>query len=168
MVKQWVAANIALYGAYMLATGPLKNVYRQYFTLDANSSFLSLGTCHIGHTSLAALAINSGVMWTLGNSHVRKFGCAQFAGVLGLSMGLASVMGLVHLQSEPKQVIAGGAAGTAGLITYNVFKNPQWFASLRFSPLLLLAALTTYGVFQKDQAVLGGVGGGYLAVILAL
>ena len=102
MVKQWVAANIALYGCYMLATGPLRNVYRQYFTLDANSSFLSLGTCHVGHTSLAALAVNSGVMWTLGNTHVRKFGCAQLAGVLGLSMGLASIMGLVRVQSAPE------------------------------------------------------------------
>ena len=168
MVKQWVALNAGLFGLYVVSTGPWGHIYRQYMTLEANSSVLAVPTCHFGHTSLAAFLFNSGVMWTLGNSHVRKYGCAKFAAVLGVSCGVASLAGLAAVQSEPRQVIAGGMAASAGLITYNVFKNPAWFAFLRYNPYLGLIALMSYGVYNKDVACLGGIGGGYLALLLAL
>ena len=168
MVKQWVALNAGLFGIYLVGSGPVGHMYRNYLTLESNSSVLAIPTCHFGHTSLAALLFNSGVMWTLGNNHVRKYGCSKFAAVIGVSCGLASVAGLATVQAEDREVIAGGMAASAGLITYNVFKNPAWFAYFRFNPLLGLIALTTYGVYNKDVACLGGISGGYLAMILAL
>ena len=83
-------------------------------------------------------------------------------------MGAALLLGLNKVQSSKGEVLAGGASVSAGLITYNAFKNPQFFTALRFNPLLFAAALTTYGIFYSDAGVLGGVTGGYLAVILAL
>ena len=143
-------------------------MYRDYCTLGSTSSFLSLPFCQLGHTSLLTLALNSGVLWTLGNTDARTLGCTHIATIMGLSMGVALLMGVSKVQSTKGEVLAGGAAISSGLITYNAFKNPQWFAALRFSPLLLAAALTSYGIFYNDVGVMGGVAGGYLAVILAL
>ena len=59
-------------------------------------------------------------------------------------------------------------AGTAGLITYNVFANPQWFKYAGIPPLFWLALMTFYGGYWSDKAAVGGVAGGYLAFLLAL
>ena len=94
MVKQWVLLNAGLFGIYLVGSGPVGHMYRQYLTLESNSSVLAIPTCHFGHTSAAALLFNSGIMWTLGNNHVKKYGCSKFAAVLGVSCGLASIAGL--------------------------------------------------------------------------
>ena len=168
MIKQLVAVNLALYGLYCYGRGPERQLYREYLTLDANSSFLSLPFCHFGHTSMLTLAVNSGVLWTLGNSHIRTFGCSQFTIVAGMGLGLATVLGAARVAANPEQTISGCTGATSALVAYNLFKNPAWFATLRCNPMLLLAALTGYAVFNKDVACLGGIGGGYLALILAL
>ena len=62
-------------------------------TLDANSSFLSVGTCHLGHTNLAALLMNSGVLWTIGNYHVKTYGCTKLMMVAGLGAAIATGIG---------------------------------------------------------------------------
>ena len=62
-------------------------------------------------------------------------------------------------------------AGTAGLITYNAFANPQWFrfaGSYGVNPMVWLALLTFYGGYCGDKAAVGGIAGGYLAFLLAL
>ena len=97
MIKQLVALNLAAYGLYVNARGPERQLYREYLTLDANSSFLSLPFCHFGHTSVLALAVNSGVLWTLGNSHIRTYGCSQFSMVCGMGLGLATVLGVARV-----------------------------------------------------------------------
>ena len=59
-------------------------------------------------------------------------------------------------------------AGTAGLITYNVFANPGWMTIKHINPFMWLALLTLYGAYGHDKAVVGGVAGGYLAFLMAL
>ncbi len=58
-------------------------------------------------------------------------------------------------------------APAAGLITYNVFRNPGWFKFL-LRPLPLLAALSLYGAFYGDRAAFGGIAAGYLAFLFGL
>ena len=80
-------------------------------------------------------------------------------------MGVATLLGVYHVYQNNEPTIAGGMSMTAGLITYNVFKNPQWFTMLRIHPYLWLAALTMYGSFGNDKAAIGGIAGGYLAFL---
>ena len=124
MIKQLVALNVGLYGGYFLVSGPVRNLYKQYFTLDSNSSILSVASCHLGHTSATALLFNSAVLWTIGNSHAKAYGCARLCTVIGVSCALASVLGSFEVFNYGGPQIAGGAAASAGLITYNLFKNP--------------------------------------------
>ena len=143
-------------------------MYKKYFTLDANSSILSVASCHVGHTSAVSLFINSAALWTLGHYHITKYGCARFMTVFGLSCALATTLGVVDVRQNAHQVIAGGMAGTAGLITYNAFANPHWFKFARITPMAWLALLTFYGGYCGDKAAVGGIAGGYLAFLLAL
>ena len=89
--------NVGLFAAYKLMSGPVGLTYKNYFTLDANSSVLSLPLCHFGHTSSVALLVNSAALWTLGHYHVTKYGCARFAGVLGLSYAVATALGVIDV-----------------------------------------------------------------------
>ena len=168
MIKQIVGLNVALYAGYSLMTGPMGLIYKKYFTLDANSSILSLPLCHVGHTSAFSLLINSAALWTLGHWHVTKYGCTHFMTVFGLSCVLATALGAVDVRGHGNQQIAGGMAGTAGLITYNVFANPSWLMVKQINPFIWLSLLTLYGAYGHDKAVVGGVAGGYLAFLLAL
>ena len=59
-------------------------------------------------------------------------------------------------------------AGTAGLITYNVFANPSWLMVRQINPFVWLSLLTLYGAYGQDKAVVGGIAGGYLAFLMAL
>tara|TARA_B110001450_G_C17484963_1_gene425823 strand:- start:226 stop:357 length:132 start_codon:yes stop_codon:yes gene_type:complete len=43
---------------------------------------------------------------------------------MGVSMLTASVLGIAYLRKNNEEVIAGGMAASAGLITYNAFRNP--------------------------------------------
>ena len=100
MVKQLFALNAVLFGSYFVASGPVGLIYKKYFTLGPNSSFLSLGLSHFGHTSAAAFAFNSTVLWTIGNYHVKKYGCARFAYLLGFSCLAGSALGLYEVRSN--------------------------------------------------------------------
>lgn len=58
-------------------------------------------------------------------------------------------------------------APAAGLIAYNVFRNPGWF-KYGFRALPMLAVLGLYGALYEDRAAIGGMGLGYLAFVLGL
>ena len=92
-----VALNVGLYGAYCLVGGPLGLQYKNYLTLDSNSSVLSIPLCHFGHTSIFALLINCGVLWTVGNSHALKYGCMRLTTVFGAGCAAASVLGALSV-----------------------------------------------------------------------
>ena len=61
-------------------------------------------------------------------------------------------------------------AGSAGLITYNVFKNPAWFNIFRHlhHPMILLTLMAFYGAKTNDKAIIGGMAGGFTVFLLAL
>ena len=86
--------------------------------------------------------------------------------LLGLSALTASVLGVIDVRSNPRQVIAGSMAASAGLITYNLFQNAHWFRFTKLNPFMILALMTLYGVYWNDKAAIGGMAGGYLALYL--
>ena len=88
--------------------------------------------------------------------------------VYGLSCALATVLGFMDVRKNAHEVIAGGMAGTAGLITYNCFANPAFFRFRHANPLFVLSGLALYAAFYNDKAAVGGIAGGYLAFLLAL
>ena len=98
VVKQLVGVNAVLFGGYFLANGPLGLIYKNHFTLGPNSSVLSVGLSHFGHTSTPAFLFNSFVLWTIGNYHAKQYGCTRLAKLLGLSCGIASVLGAYEAQ----------------------------------------------------------------------
>ena len=147
MIKQLVALNAGLYGAYFIANGPIRTLYKQYLTLGSNSSILSVASCHLGHTSATMFALNSAVLWTIGNQHAHKYGCARLMKLIGFSCAVASVIGLHEVYHNGGQVINGGSAVSAGLVTYNLFRNPQWFHIIKvaYHPMILLSLMAFYG-----------------------
>ena len=166
MVKQLLLANTALYGGYLLVSGPVGLQYRRFFTLDGGSSITSIPLCHFSHTDPLQFAFNSAVLYTVGHWHAKSLGCSHLASVAGLSMAAATVLGVYHVYNNNEQAIAGSMAISSGLITYNVFKNPRWFTLLRIHPFLWLGGLATYSAYSGDKAALGGVAGGYVAFLL--
>ena len=111
---------------------------------------------------------NSTVLWTIGNYHVKKYGCGRFAYLLGLSCLAGSALGLYEVRYNARKVISGSMAFSASLITYNVFANPHWFTILRIHPAFWLGGLALYGAYENDKACIGGIAAGYLALLLAL
>ena len=165
MVKRLVQVSAGLYGAYFLASGPVGLMYKKHFTLQGDSSILSLPLCHFSHTNMATFLFNSGILWTIGNMHAKKFGCAHFTSVLGISCAAATALGVYHVMNNNEPTIAGGMAASAGLVTYNVFANPHWFKVMRLHPYSWVAAFALYGAFGNDKAAVGGIAGGYLAFL---
>ena len=89
-----------MYAIYTFGSGPLGLTYKKFFTLDGNSSILGSVFGHVGHTSPATLLLNTGILWTIGNRHVMKYGCSHFMTIFGGSCVLASLMGLMHVRSN--------------------------------------------------------------------
>ena len=92
MIKRLVQMNVGLYGLYLFMNGPQGIVFRNYFTLDSNSSVLALPLSNFGHTSVIALLFNSGILWTIGNSHAMKYGCVHFTMVFGAGCAVATLL----------------------------------------------------------------------------
>ena len=166
MVKRMLLVNTALYGGYLLVSGPVRLMYKKYFTLDSSSSITGPLFCHFSHTSPINFAANFAALYTVGHWHAKTFGCSHFAQVAGLSAAVASLWGLYHVRNNNGQVIAGSSAMSTGLVTYNLMKNPHWFTTMRLHPGVWLFAFLTYGSFNQDVAALAGVAGGFLATLL--
>jgi membrane associated rhomboid family serine protease len=165
MIKQLILLNSVFYGAYLISSGPTGLLYKKYFTLGGGSSITGVGLCHFSHTSMFSFALNSGVLYTIGNSHALKFGCPHFAMIAGAGLAGATALGLNHVYHNNEQTIAGASGATAALITYNVFKSPGFFKYKRLPPYLWLAALLITGAYNKDMGIIGGYGAGYLAFL---
>lgn len=168
MIKQLVALNVGLYGFYLFSNGPLGLIYKNYFTIDSNSSILAVPLSNFGHTSIFSLLFNTGVLWTIGNSHAMKYGCMKFCTVFGAGCLGATLLATSQVWSKGGDQLAGCIGGTSALITYNVFKNPQWFNIFRSLPsaYFLLASLTFLGTYNQDMGICGGIAGGFIATVL--
>ena len=168
MIKSLVALNTAIYGGYLLMSGPQGLLYKKYLTLDGKSSFLSIPLSHFGHTNALTFGLNMTALWTVGHYHAKRYGCSHLTTVFGLGCAVATGLALMDVRVNNKQVIAGCTGGTTALVTYNLFANPTWFKFARLPPLMWLAALALYGGSFDDKTAIGGLAGGYLAFILAL
>ena len=85
----------------------------------------SLIFSHFLHTSAVQLAFTSAIFYTIGNYHMKAYGCTHFAKIFGLSALGASALLLNATRSGDMSTYHAGAMGpAAGLIAYNVFRNP--------------------------------------------
>ena len=168
MIKKLLLANTALYGLYLVASGPGKLTYERQFTAGPSSNIESLVYFHFAHTSLPQFLFTSGVIYTIGNYHLKAYGCASFIKLFALSAIGGSALTAWGLKSgSSTEAQAGAMAPAAGLIAHHVFKNPGWFRYI-LRPVPLLVALTLYGAFYNDRAALGGIGAGYLAFLFGI
>ena len=97
MVKQLILANAGLFGAYFLATGPMKLMYQKFFTLSSTSTFTGLGLCHFSHTDVQSLILNCGVLYTVGNLHAKRYGGMHLLSVMGAGFAAASLLSLMSI-----------------------------------------------------------------------
>ena len=168
VVRRILFANTALYGLYLLATGPYKLAYERQFTAGPASNIESLGFFHFAHTSLPQFLFTSATLYTLGHYHAAAYGAGSFLTLFGASAFAGSALTAVGLRTgSTTQTQAGAMAPAAGLIAYHVFRNPGWFKFV-FRPIPLLALVTLYGAYTGDRAAIGGVGAGYLAFLFGL
>ena len=159
-------ANSAIYGAYVLTSGPGKLNFQARYTAGPNTFHEGLIYFHFMHTSLTQFLFTSGVLYTLGNYHVAAYGAKSFLTLFGASALGGSILTAVGIKSgTTSQTQAGAMAPAAGLIAYHVFKNPSWF-KFKVGPVPALALLTLYGAYYGDRAAFGGIGAGYLAFVL--
>ena len=168
MVKTILYANSALFGFYLLSSGPTKLRYQRTFTAAPNSNIESLLYFHFAHTNILQFLFTSGVFYTIGNYHMAAFGCSSFLKIFGASALGGTVLTAIGLRTGvTTEAQAGAMAPAAGLIAYNVFRNPGWF-KMFLRPVPLLAALTLYGAFYGDRAAIGGISVGYLAFLFGI
>ena len=167
-VKKLLLVNSAMYAAYLLSSGPAKLSHKAHFTAGPTTSFESLFLFHFSHTSLLQFLFTSSIFYTVGNYHIAAYGCGSFLSLFGASALGGSILTGIGLKSGRTDIYQAGAmAPAAGLITYNVFRNPSWF-KMFLRPVPLLFALSLYGAFYNDRAALGGIGAGYLAFLFGL
>ena len=128
LVQRLLYANAALYGMYLLGSGSFKLAYERLFTAAPNSNSESLLLFHFGHTSLPQFLFTSTVFYTIGHYHATAYGCSHFMRLFALSALGGSVLQAIGLRTGgTTQTQAGAMAPAAGLIAYNVFRNPAWF-----------------------------------------
>jgi hypothetical protein len=110
---------------------------------------------------------NTGIVYTIGNYHAKKYGQNHFLRLLGLSCLAGGAIALATSYSNENFVASGSFDISGGLIGYNLFRNPAWFA-WGVHPLGLLTLFTLYTAFYGDRAGFAGLSAGYLAFLLAL
>ena len=167
LLKNMFMGQLAFFGFYSLISGPSQMKMKRNFTVSPESGMQSLFTFNFCHTSPVSLAVNLGVLSTLGAYHYRTVGAHSFMRLFGLGCIAASIAVAVDARSNPKQVQAGSAGGSAALLTYTSFANPAYFSMWKMSPLMITALTLGYGVYFDDKAVVGGIAGGYAAFLLA-
>ena len=108
IVKNILYANTALFGFYMLSSGPGKLRYQRTFTAAPNSSIESLLYFHFAHTSVLQFLFTSGVFYTIGNYHVAAYGCSSFmhsVDLYSLQLALELAQQLKHRQELWPQLL---------------------------------------------------------------
>ena len=168
LIKKLLIANTAIYGTYLISSGPGKLNLQARFTAGPNTFHEGLIYFHFMHTSLAQFLFTSGVLYTIGNYHVAAYGARSFLTLFGASALGGSILTAAGLKSgTSSQTQAGAMAPAAGLIAYHVLKNPGWFKFM-VGPISSLALLTLYGAYYGDRAAFGGIGAGYIAFLIGL
>lgn len=163
-IKYILGANLFTFGLYHLSTGPSQLAQQQVLQLGPNSSIVSLLTSHFSYTNPLSLLFHGGILYTIGNYHVLKYGCSHFLTLYGAGLAIGGLLAAYELYSNRNIHHLGGSAGTGALIAYNVMKNPQWF-KFGLNPFYLLTAYALYASFYGDRAAFGGLAAGYLSFL---
>ena len=167
-ITRLLKVNTAFFAIYLLSPGPYKLNYERRYTATPESGKFGTTVFHFFHTSFAQFLFTSGVFYTIGNYHVTAYGAQSFMRLFGASAVAGSILTAVGLKSGyATEAQAGAMAPAAGLIAYNIFRNPAWFKFL-VSPFGALTLLALYGALYKDRAAIGGLGIGYLAFLFGL
>ena len=66
LAQKLMLGQTAFYITYELMSGPARMKLQRYLTVTPESTGTSLATFHMFHTSAMPLALNMGVMYTLG------------------------------------------------------------------------------------------------------
>ena len=122
-VKYLLAANVGLFGLYLLQPGPQKLTFRKTWVMEADSGYHSFVFSHFAYTSLPSLLFNGGILYTIGNYHVLKYGANHFLALYGIGLLAGAAITALDLYRNRNQRISGGIAGTGVLLGYNIFKN---------------------------------------------
>ena len=168
LVKNLFLGQLAFYATYELVSGPSRMKLKRYFTVTPDSGLQSLATFHFCHTSPLPLLVNLGALGTLGTHVFRTAGAGAFTSVFGLGCAAATLAVAMDARSNSKQVQAGSLGASSALLAYSAFRHPSVFFVMRMQPLTYVAAALAYGIYYDDKAVIGGLGAGYLAFLMAL
>jgi len=68
--------------------------------VQADSSVQSLINYHFANLSLPSLVVNTGVLYTVGNYHLLKYGRSHFFRVLGVSCFTGSLLSAVTVYND--------------------------------------------------------------------
>lgn len=167
VVKYLLYANVGLYGLYFASSGPTKQALAARLAVKSDSFRTSLIFYHLGNISLPYLIFNSAILYTIGNYHVLKYGQNHFLRLLALSAAGGSIATGIAVHNDRSFVSYGGMSLSAGLIGYNVFRNPAWF-KYALNPYSFLGLLILYSAFYNDRAAVGGLSLGYIAFLAGL
>ena len=137
------------------------------FEVHNESNMQSVLNYHLVNFSLTSLLFNGAVFYTIGNYHLQKFGGNHLLRLLGVSALAGSLVSAYSINQDPSFVAKGSISLSAGLIAYNVMKNPQWF-KYAIGPAGYLSLFVLYGAFYNDRAALSGVGAGWLLFLLGI
>ena len=166
-IRYLIYGQLAFYGFYVTNNGPLKMFQEHATVVSRSSAITSVLYFHFANYNLPALLFNSGVIYTLGNYHVLKYGQNHFLRLLGIVAAGGALAALQSSYSSDTFRAEGGFDLSGGLIAYHVFKNPAWF-SYGLHPFAALSLLVLLYANYGERAGFGGLGAGYLAYLLAL
>ena len=168
LIKKLLYLNAGIFAAYNLSYGRREAILKRNLTATPSSGYLSLFFLHFTHTNLLQFLFTSAAFYTIGNYHVAAYGAQHFMTLFGASALGGSLLTLIGFKTgsfDSHQ--AGAMAPAAGLITYNIFRNPGWFKAF-LRPVPLLFALALYGAFWGDRCTFGGMSVGYLAFLFGI
>ncbi len=100
LIKNLFLGQLAFYGFYHLVSGPSHMKLKRYFTVSPESSLISLATFHLCHTSALPLAVNLGMLGTVGTYIARTGGIGTFTSVFGMGCAAASLAVAIDARSN--------------------------------------------------------------------
>ena len=137
--------------------------------MQPTSNVLSLLTFHFCPTTWLHFLASTFAIATVGRYHAIKFGSTRFATVFGVSALGAATGSAISIRNDASAATAGGWGAASGLLAYHIMKHPDWFRNYRFAtPALMFTALMLFALYRDDKAMLGGMTGGYLALLACL
>ena len=91
LISYMIGGNLAVFGAFMFASGPKQERIKAELTVTPGSRFTSVATFHGVHTSVFPLLVNCGALSTLGMYHFKTLGQLSFLRLFALGCAFSSL-----------------------------------------------------------------------------